>query len=140
MTEFALPTTRYARSDEVSIAYQVIGEGPLDLILIVPARISRVYGLPPPSGILRAGYLIRQAWAGTVRSGARRAVTRTADGRRGGRHGSDRIEARGAIGIFRRRLDECLVCGDVSRAYVSSHSLRRHGEIYERERLRVYVL
>ena len=28
MTEF-VPPTRYARSDEVSIAYQVIGEGPL---------------------------------------------------------------------------------------------------------------
>ena len=29
MTEFELPTTRYARSDEVSIAYQVTGEGSL---------------------------------------------------------------------------------------------------------------
>ena len=41
MTEFVLPTTRYARSDEVSIAYQVIGEGPLDLIL-VPGIVSHV--------------------------------------------------------------------------------------------------
>jgi len=41
MTEFVLPTTRYARSDEVSIAYQVMGEGPLDLIL-VPGIVSHV--------------------------------------------------------------------------------------------------
>ena len=41
MTEFVPPTTRYARSDEVSIAYQIIAEGPLDLILI-PGIVSHV--------------------------------------------------------------------------------------------------
>src|SRR5271166_3324697 len=35
------PTTRYARSGEASIAYQVIGEGPLDL-LFLPGWISQV--------------------------------------------------------------------------------------------------
>ena len=35
------PTTRYARSGEASIAYQVVGEGPIDL-LIVPGWISQL--------------------------------------------------------------------------------------------------
>jgi pimeloyl-ACP methyl ester carboxylesterase len=29
------PPTRYAKSDEVSIAYQVVGEGPIDLVLVL---------------------------------------------------------------------------------------------------------
>src|SRR5437660_975774 len=35
------PTTRYARSADVNIAYQVVGEGPLDLVL-VPGWVSQV--------------------------------------------------------------------------------------------------
>ena len=30
----AVPETRYARSGDVSIAYQVVGDGPFDLVLI----------------------------------------------------------------------------------------------------------
>ena len=36
-----LPETRYARSGDVNIAYQVVGEGPLDLVL-VPGFISHL--------------------------------------------------------------------------------------------------
>ncbi|MCZ6570362.1 MAG: hypothetical protein O7B23_09400 [Deltaproteobacteria bacterium] len=36
-----LPTTRYAKSGELSIAYQVVGEGPRDLI-VVPGLVSHV--------------------------------------------------------------------------------------------------
>ncbi|TMC49626.1 MAG: hypothetical protein E6J20_17780 [Chloroflexi bacterium] len=35
------PETRYARSGEVSIAYQVVGEGPFDLVY-VPGFVSNV--------------------------------------------------------------------------------------------------
>ena len=35
------PETRYARSGDVSIAYQVVGEGPFDLVF-VPGSISHV--------------------------------------------------------------------------------------------------
>jgi len=31
----SIPTTRYAKSDEVSIAYQVLGDGPIDLVLVL---------------------------------------------------------------------------------------------------------
>ncbi|HXW64982.1 MAG TPA: adenylate/guanylate cyclase domain-containing protein [Burkholderiaceae bacterium] len=41
MAKFELPTTRYANSGEVSIAYQVMGEGPVDLVL-VPGIVSHV--------------------------------------------------------------------------------------------------
>ena len=37
----ATPETRYARSGEVNIAYQVVGDGPFDLIW-VPGWISNV--------------------------------------------------------------------------------------------------
>src|SRR4051812_22252408 len=30
-----IPPTRYARSGDVSIAYQVVGEGPVDLVLVL---------------------------------------------------------------------------------------------------------
>ena len=41
MTDFVLPETRYAASGDVSIAYQVIGDGPVDIIL-VPGIVSHV--------------------------------------------------------------------------------------------------
>jgi hypothetical protein len=37
----AEPQTRYARSGDVSIAYQVVGEGPFDLVF-VPGAVSHV--------------------------------------------------------------------------------------------------
>src|ERR671922_3043249 len=36
-----VPETRYARSGDVNIAYQVVGEGPLDLVY-VPGWVSNV--------------------------------------------------------------------------------------------------
>ena len=41
MNDFELPVTRYAQSGDVNIAYQTIGEGPIDLI-IVPGVVSHV--------------------------------------------------------------------------------------------------
>ena len=35
------PETRYAKSGDVSIAYQVVGDGPLDLVL-VPGFVSHL--------------------------------------------------------------------------------------------------
>ena len=32
--DFALPVTRYALSGDVSIAFQVMGDGPVDLVLV----------------------------------------------------------------------------------------------------------
>jgi len=41
MTDFALPETRYAASGDINIAYQIMGEGPIDIIL-VPGIASHV--------------------------------------------------------------------------------------------------
>lgn len=48
MADFVMPQTQYARSGDINIAYQVAGDGPID-ILIVPGLISHlelVYDLP----------------------------------------------------------------------------------------------
>jgi class 3 adenylate cyclase len=55
MTDFKLPETRYAQSGDVSIAYQVLGDGPIDLIL-VPGFISHIefqHELPGYTAFLR---------------------------------------------------------------------------------------
>ena len=41
MNDFALPETRYALSGDVNIAYQVMGDGPVDIIM-VPGFVSHV--------------------------------------------------------------------------------------------------
>ncbi|THD59253.1 MAG: adenylate/guanylate cyclase domain-containing protein [Bradyrhizobium sp.] len=41
MNDFVLPATRYALSDDVNIAYQTIGEGPIDLVM-VPGVVSHI--------------------------------------------------------------------------------------------------
>ena len=51
----ALPQTRYARSRDVTIAYQIVGEGPADLLL-VPGFLSHVewsWELPASARFLR---------------------------------------------------------------------------------------
>jgi len=55
MIDFKLPETRYAQSGDVSIAYQVMGDGPIDLIL-VPGFISHIefqHELPGYTAFLR---------------------------------------------------------------------------------------
>jgi pimeloyl-ACP methyl ester carboxylesterase len=50
-----MPETRYARSGDISIAYQVLGEGPRDLIF-VPGIVSHVeffHELPGYTDFLR---------------------------------------------------------------------------------------
>src|SRR5262245_21890566 len=41
--EFTLPETQFAKSGDVSIAYQVMGEGPIDIVF-VPGIVSNVEG------------------------------------------------------------------------------------------------
>jgi class 3 adenylate cyclase/predicted esterase len=52
MADFVMPQTQYARSGDINIAYQVAGDGPIDLT-IVPGAISHlevVHELPCVSG------------------------------------------------------------------------------------------
>jgi hypothetical protein len=41
LAPYTLPVTRYVLNDDVSIAYQVMGDGPIDIILL-PASMSHV--------------------------------------------------------------------------------------------------
>src|ERR1044071_9021497 len=41
MTDLGMPETRYARSGDINIAYQTMGHGPLDFV-IVPGQFSHV--------------------------------------------------------------------------------------------------
>ena len=55
MTEQTLPETRYAQSDDVNIAYQVLGDGPLDIILVpgLTSNIEMFHELPGYTATLR---------------------------------------------------------------------------------------
>ena len=50
-----LPQTQYARSGDVSIAYQVLGDGPLDLVFVPPhvSNVELVWEIPPRAAGMR---------------------------------------------------------------------------------------
>ena len=55
MTEFVLPETRYALSGDVNLAYQVMGNGPVDIVM-VPGFMSHIefrHELPGQTAFLR---------------------------------------------------------------------------------------
>ena len=124
------PRTRYARNGDVSIAYQVSGDGPIDLV-IVPGFISHldldwaglgVRALRRPAGVVRAADPVRQARNGPVRSRARSADARGAHGGRPRRDGRRRIGARRAVRLLRGRPD-----GSALRRHLSGADARaRH--------------
>ena len=74
-----VPKTKYARSGDVNIAYQIAGEGPIDLVY-VPGWVSNIetrLGRPTRLSLSRAPGLVlppdplRQAWHGPLGSGVR---------------------------------------------------------------------
>ena len=75
MNDFALPETRYALSGDVNIAYQVMGEGPVDIILIPGVvshvdfmhEISEYYRIFTPPIELRPRRCFRQTGPGIIR-------------------------------------------------------------------------
>ncbi len=90
-----MPETRYAKSGDVHIVYQVSGDGPLDVVL-VPGFISNVelaWDMPFSGPALRkigsfaVGHFLRQAGNRSLRSDGRNPDARTAHGRRTGRDG-----------------------------------------------------
>ena len=50
-----LPETRYARSGDVSIAYQVLGDGPFDLVRIPPyvSHVELAWQIPSMAAFYR---------------------------------------------------------------------------------------
>ena len=55
MSDFSLPETRYALSGDVSIAYQVMGNGPIDIIMVpgVFSHVEFMHELPGYTAFLR---------------------------------------------------------------------------------------
>jgi class 3 adenylate cyclase len=55
MSDVGLPETRYATSGEVSIAYQVMGEGPVDIVMIpgIISHVEALHELPGYTAFLR---------------------------------------------------------------------------------------
>ena len=55
MSEFPLPTTSYALNGDVNIAYQVMGEGPIDIVMVpgVVLHIEFQHELPGYTTFLR---------------------------------------------------------------------------------------
>jgi class 3 adenylate cyclase/PAS domain-containing protein len=51
-----VPETRYARSGDLNIAYQVVGDGPFDLVFVPPhgSHVELVWDLAPRAGLNRA--------------------------------------------------------------------------------------
>ena len=92
--------TQYAKSGDVSIAYQVVGDGAFDVVLVaglLARRAGMVASPPPRRGAaptvrVRAADLLRPARHGYVRPG-QRGVARDADGRHARGHGRRRLEA-----------------------------------------------
>ena len=133
MPPFQLPETRYARSGNVSIAYQVMGDGPIDLIM-VPGLLSHIEFFHELAGY--TDFLHRLAAFARVISFDKRgqglsdrvAGSPTLDER------MDDLDAvMTALGISRAALlwlfrggsDERAVLRDLSRAGFPSHPLRR---------------
>lgn len=55
MTDLELPETRYATSGEISIAYQVMGAGPIDIVMIpgIISHVEALHELPGYTAFLR---------------------------------------------------------------------------------------
>ena len=55
MNDFVLPATRYALSGDVSIAYQVMGDAPIDIIMVpgIASHVEFQHELPGYTAFLR---------------------------------------------------------------------------------------
>ena len=110
----APPQTRYAKSGAVNIAYQMVGDGPVDLVL-VPGFVShlevaweqpRLAHLLNRLAALLAADRVRQARHRHVRPGRRPAVDGRTDGRSPGGAGRGGLCPSGGVRGLRRRHAE----------------------------------
>src|SRR6202021_310382 len=55
MSDFEMPNTRYAQSGDVNLAFQVMGDGPIDIILVpgVVSHVEFLHEFPGYTGFLR---------------------------------------------------------------------------------------
>jgi hypothetical protein len=109
-----LPETRYARSGDVHIAYQVVGDGPLrsaDRSWVheqhrVDLGAANCGALSASTCCLLTSHRVRPAWDGTVGSGHRCADPRREDGRSAGGDGRHGVGESSDLGADRGWADE----------------------------------
>ena len=124
--------TRYARSGEVTIAYQVVGDGPrrprARARLLSHARMelgaAALRALPAAARLLLAPDRLRQARHRHVRPPWTASRPRGADGRHPRRHGRGRLRARRPPRRLRGRALAVLFAATLPRARRGSRALR----------------
>jgi pimeloyl-ACP methyl ester carboxylesterase len=92
-----LPETRYARNNGLHVAYQLVGDGPVDIVLLTQwfSNIDSQWDVPPLAAFIRRlarfGRVLTFDKRGTGLSdpvpGVGTAVHRRVDGRSSHRHG-----------------------------------------------------
>ncbi len=125
-----IPETRYAKSGDVNIAYQVLGEGPIDLILVAGLHLerrARVGGAGPRGVVSGAGRVLpadrlRQAGNRPLRPRHRHRGPGDADGRRARGDGGGRLRASRADRLFGGKLARSAVRDHAPRADVPASS------------------
>ena len=140
-----IPKTNYARSGDVNIAYQVIGEGALDLVFVMGwvSHLDYFWTEPSFARFLRRlgsfSRLILFDKRGTGLSDrvllGRSPDARTAHGRRTRRHGRRGLETGRLCGVSRRRRDVGVVCRHVSGAHRGSGDGRHLRQAHPRRRV-----
>jgi pimeloyl-ACP methyl ester carboxylesterase len=126
-----LPETRYAKSGDVSIAYQVTGQGPLDLVA-VPGFVSNLDALweypPAARGLERLASfarLIRFDKRGTGLSDRFAQIpTLAADGRRASSHGCRGLRTGRPLRPLRTGSHVAPVRGHIPGAHIGAGALR----------------
>ena len=119
-----IPDVRYARSGDVAIAYEVVGDGPIRHRLCpgICGRAAVDVGIPLSRLVHRAARDVltrdhaRQARDRSLRPGARRSHARDAHGRPAGRDGCSGVRAGAALDRPGRCAARNAVRGDVSGA------------------------
>src|SRR5262249_28062909 len=96
------PTTHYVKSDDVHVAYQVFGEGPLDL-LFVPGFVSNIEAIWASAG--QRAFFERLASFSRLRPELANLHARAAHARRPIHSRRSRIEASGLVRSVRGRAD-----------------------------------
>src|SRR6266540_3863121 len=139
--------TRYAKTGDIHIAYQVVGDGPVDIVLAaefwhsieVPVGPTRPRCVSRAACRFRPPHLLRPAGQRRLGPGLapRAEVARAVDGRHPRRHGRGAIGERRAVRDRRGWDDEHALRGDLPAAGLRAHPRQQLRAPVSRTRLPV---
>ena len=124
--------TLYAQHGGLHLAYQVVGNGPIDILLVpgFASHVERIWEEPRSRAVLDcafkdgASYPVRQAWCGAIRSRGRAAHCGGDGGRSDDRDGRGRQPSSAVDRNFGRRAKLHSLCGRASSATGGTCTLR----------------